>query len=145
AEPSRVTLQQDTDGAWQLQRNGEPYVIRGAGGYRGLEQLRAAGGNTLRTWGVEQLGPDDSGAPLLDRAARLGLCVLVGLWVNHPRHGHDYGDAAMLAAQRDRIREAVRRYRDHPALLMWGLGNEMEGHGSDPRVWRELETLARIV
>ncbi|MCC5024095.1 MAG: hypothetical protein J6386_15485 [Candidatus Synoicihabitans palmerolidicus] len=36
----------------------------------------------------------------------------------------------------------VRRYRDHPAVLMWGLGNEMEGDGTDPRVWRELETLA---
>ncbi len=145
AEGSRVTLERDAAGAWQLLRNGEPYTIRGAGGYRHLELLRAAGGNTLRTWGAEQLGPDESGEPLLDRAAKLGLCVLVGVWINHPRHGHDYSDEAMLQEQRDRVRTMVQRYRDHPAVLMWGLGNEMEGDGSDPRIWRELEHLARIV
>src|SRR5690606_1379534 len=120
ATPSRVTLTQEADGAWRLRRNGEPYEIRGAGGYAQLELLRQLGGNTIRTWGVEQLGPDESGEPLLDRAARLGLCVLVGLWVNQPRHGHDYGDETALRRQRDRIRETVRRYRDHPAVLMWG-------------------------
>ncbi len=145
AEASRVTLERDAAGEWQLLRNGEPYTIRGAGGYRHLELLRAAGGNTLRTWGVEQLGADASGEPLLDRAARQGLCVLVGIWINHPRHGHDYGDKAMLLAQRERVRETVRRYKDHPAVLMWGLGNEMEEDGSDPRIWRELDVLARII
>ncbi|WP_221032606.1 glycoside hydrolase family 2 TIM barrel-domain containing protein [Actomonas aquatica] len=142
---SRVTVEPDPQGGWQLLRNGEPYVIRGAGGYRNLEILRAAGGNTLRTWGAEQLGPDASGEPLLDRAAKLGLNVLVGIWINHPRHGHDYGDEAMLTAQRERVRAMVRRYKDHPAVLMWGLGNEMEEDGSDPRIWQELEVLARIV
>ena len=145
AEPSRVTLEQTDDGAWRLRRNDETYSVRGAGGYDRLELLRELGGNTVRTWGVEQLESPESGEPLLDRAARLGLCVMVGLWVNHPRHGHDYGDEAMLQTQRDRIRAAVRKYRDHPAVLMWGLGNEMEGDGRDPRVWRELEVLARII
>ncbi|MCF3650154.1 glycoside hydrolase family 2 TIM barrel-domain containing protein [Synoicihabitans lomoniglobus] len=145
ADPARVTLEQASDGTWQLRRNGEPYVIRGAGGYEQLEVLRESGGNTIRTWGVEQLGPDASGEPLLDRAARLGLCVLVGLWVDHPRHGFDYGDEAALQRQRERILTTVRRYKDHAAVLMWGLGNEMEEDGSDPRIWRELEVLARLV
>lgn len=144
-EPSRVELVRDPSGAWQVVRNGAPYHIRGAGGFSHLELLRDSGGNTIRTWGVEQLGPDENGELLLDRCRRLGLCVIVGLWVDHPRHGHDYGDEAMLERQRRRIREAVRRYRDHPAVLMWGLGNEMEDNGDDPRVWRELEVLARII
>ena len=145
AEPSVVTLDQQPSGAWQLLRNGEPYAIRGAGGYTNLKLLRDLGGTTIRTWGVEQLGPTESGKPLLDECAELGLTALVGLWVNHPRHGHDYGDEAMLQAQRERIRATVRKYRDHPAVLIWGLGNEMEGNGQDERIWRELEVLARIV
>jgi hypothetical protein len=145
AEPSRVTLDQDPSGSWQILRNGEPYEIRGAGGFTNLKLLRDLGGTTIRTWGTDQLGPNEFGQPLLDECADLGLTALVGLWVNHPRHGHDYGDQEMLQQQRDRIRDSVRKYRDHPALLMWGLGNEMEGDGKDPRVWRELEILARIV
>jgi len=145
AAPSFVTLDQAPSGRWQLLRNGEPYAIRGAGGYTNLKLLRDLGGTTIRTWGVDQLGPTASGQYLLDECDDLGLTALVGLWVNHPRHGHDYSDEAMLQKQRDRIRAAVRKYRNHPALLIWGLGNEMEGDGQDPRVWRELEVLARIV
>ncbi len=145
AEPSRVELRQDPAGTWQLLRNGTPYTIRGAGGFTQLKRLRELGGTTIRTWSLDQLGPTDSGIPLLDECAELGLTALVGLWVNQPRHGFDYGDEAMLQAQRTRIRDAVRKYRDHPALLIWGLGNEMEGNGQDERVWRELEVLARII
>lgn len=46
------------------------------------------------------------------------------------------------------VRETVRKHRGHPAILMWGLGNEMEGpssDGKDPRVWKELNVLAGIV
>lgn len=145
AEPSVVSLDQAPSGSWQLLRNGEPYPVRGAGGYTNLKLLRDLGGTTIRTWGTDQLGPTASGKPLLDDCAKLGLTALVGLWVNQPRHGHDYGDEAMLKKQRNRIRASVQKYRDHPALLIWGLGNEMEGNGQDSRVWQELEVLARII
>lgn len=145
ATTAKVSLAQDTAGQWQILRHGEPYTIKGAGGFQHLQLLRDLGGNTVRTWGIEQLETVVDGEKLLDKAHRLGLTVMVGIWVDHPRHGHDYDDAAYLATQRERIRESVRHYRDHPAILLWGLGNEMEGDGDDPRVWRELEILARIV
>ncbi len=46
------------------------------------------------------------------------------------------------------MRAAVRQYKDEPALLLWGLGNEMEGpmdKGDNERVWKELNVLAGIV
>jgi hypothetical protein len=46
------------------------------------------------------------------------------------------------------VRAAVRKFRDHPALLVWALGNEMEGpmsDGRDPHIWKELNELAAIV
>lgn len=50
ADAIPVELRQ-TEGGWQLLRGGEPYFIRGAGGDGSLEQLAAAGANSIRTWG----------------------------------------------------------------------------------------------
>ena len=53
-----------------------------------------------------------------------------------------------IRRQREEVRDAVRKYKDHSALLVWGLGNEMEGpmsDGSVPHVWNELNELAAIV
>ena len=50
AEPIPVELQK-TDAGWQLLRGGEPYFIHGAGGDGPLDQLAAAGANSVRTWG----------------------------------------------------------------------------------------------
>ncbi len=146
--PSRVEIQSTDSGGFQLLRDGEPYFINGAGGTGHLEDLVKAGGNSIRTWGIEQLEPRDGGKNLLDRAHELGLSVSVGLWVQHERHGFSYDDPAAVQKQRDDIRAAVRKYKNHPAILVWGLGNEMEGptsDGSDPRIWKELEQLARII
>jgi len=36
----------------------------------------------------------------------------------------DYSDHKAVAAQLERLRAEVLKYKDHPALLMWGIGNE---------------------
>jgi hypothetical protein len=36
------------------------------------------------------------------------------------------------------------RYKDHPAVLLWGLGNEVEGSGEDSAIWTELNELAKL-
>lgn len=147
-EGSIVTIGKDAEGGFQLVRDGKPFFIKGAGGTQNLAQLVKYGGNSIRTWGVEQLDEKVDGKNLLDRAQALGLAVTAGLWVKHERHGFNYSDPAQVKQQREDIRAAVRKYKDHPALLMWGLGNEMEGpmsDGADPRIWKELEELAKIV
>lgn len=136
------------DGAFLLRRDGAPYTIRGAGGHRYLDRFQAAGGNTLRTWGVDQLEREIEGVPFLDYAHRRGLAVVAGIWVQHERHGFDYGDSARVEEQRRIVREAVEKYRDHPAILLWGLGNEVEAGRRDDdgaAVWREWNVLAGIV
>ena len=68
--------------------------------------------------------------------------------MQHTRHGFDYGDSAQVERQRERIREAVTRYRDHPAVLTWSLGNEAEAFGqaeADDRIWQELNYLAGMI
>ncbi len=146
---SEVRVAKQPDGSYSLLRNGEPYQVKGAGiGTGDLALLKASGGNSVRTWGVSDLEKTVDGKPLLDRAHELGITVTVGLWVEHVRHGFDYGDAASIERQRKRVREAVLKYKDHPAVLTWGLGNEMEAFmegATDVRIWKELDHLAGMI
>ncbi len=140
AGPVPVELQQ-VDGGWQLLRDGKPYQIRGAAGGRYLDRLAAAGANSIRTWNPDNVGP------LLDAAHALGMTVTVGIVLEHERHGFDYSDEERVQKQFEEAREAVLRYRDHPALLLWGVGNEMEGFesGDDPRIWAAVNDIAAMI
>lgn len=140
AEPVPVELRRTDDG-WQLLRGGEPFLIRGAGGSGSMAELAAAGANSVRTWSTDGAGE------ILDEAHRHGLTVTLGIWLGHERHGFDYRDSQQVEAQLQKVREAVLAYRDHPALLMWGIGNEMEGFesGDDPVIWKAVNDAAALV
>ncbi len=128
----------DDEHGWGLLLNGKPYFINGAGGQQHLQELVEAGGNSIRTWGANHAGE------ILDRAHVLGLTVTVGIWLGHERHQFDYGDADAVSRQLEEARRFVELYKDHPALLMWGLGNEAEGDGNNPLVWKAINDLARM-
>lgn len=133
---------------FQLLRDGQPFVIRGAGGTTELATLAACGGNAIRTWDAASAERVENNRSLLDTAQEHGIAVMVGLWLGHERHGFKYGDPAQLAKQREEVEAAVRRLKDHPAVLAWGLGNEMEGPGGpgdSPAIWQEVEQLARRI
>jgi Glycosyl hydrolases family 2, TIM barrel domain len=129
-----------TAAGWQLLRGGQPYFIKGAAGDGSKDELARAGGNSIRTWGI---GGDTPG--VLDEAQRLGLTVTLGIWLGHKEHGFNYRDAAAVRRQLDAARETVLRYKDHPALLVWGLGNEMEMGDDSPELWAAIDELARMV
>ncbi len=125
---------------WQLIRDEQPYLIRGVGGDGSWELLAKLGGNSVRTWGHDLLDTQ------LDQAHTLGLTVTAGIWLGQVRQGFDWTDADSLLKQRETVRNAVLKYKDHPALLMWALGNEMEDPvGKNGAVWSEINNLARLV
>ena len=124
-----------TEGVYTLLRDAKPYYIKGAGGDHSLELLAAIGGNSIRTWGP----PSEA---FLDKAHELGLSVCVGLWIEHERHGFDYDDEAAVAAQIARHCAAIDRLKDHPAVLLWGIGNEVELQADNPKVWKVIEAVA---
>lgn len=127
------------DGKWTLYVNDEPFYIKGAGGEKQLDVLLEIGGNTIRTWGVE------NAQEVLDLAEQKGLKVMMGLWVQHERHGFDYNDEDKVAKQLESFRLAVRKYKDHPALLLWGIGNEYELEYSNTKVWKAVNDIAEMV
>lgn len=119
--------------------DGEPFVARGAAGERRLDLLKQLGATAVRTYGEE------TGAVLAE-AERLGLKVVAGFWLEHPRRGFNYNDPAQVAAQNAALERFVRAYKDHPALLLWGLGNEVEAElADDAVVWPAIEAAAQLV
>ncbi|MEM8783621.1 MAG: glycoside hydrolase family 2 TIM barrel-domain containing protein [Planctomycetota bacterium] len=135
--PARVVEVVATDTGFALHRDGEPYVIHGVGGNMSaaaLDLLVKHGGNSTRTWGV---GADTRAA--LDRAHERGLTTTVGFWFPHQNDDVDYADPQVRERVRESVRRGVLELRDHPAVLIWALGNEME-HGVEDRA-----TLYRFV
>ena len=141
ASPSKVEVIRNGD-TWHLRRDGKPFFVKGAGGTTRFDLLAAAGANSVRTWGVDNL------APLLDKAHKHGLTVTVGIWLRHEGDdgGFDYDKPELLKEQLELVRQAVLRYKDHPAVLMWGIGNEMEGYedGDRPVIWKHVNEAAKL-
>ena len=138
-----------TESGWQLLRGGEPYFVKGAGGEDHLDLLAKIGGNSIRTWGQGQLDvrtwPDGRVASLLDLAHERGITVCAGFWVGHPRHGFDYDDAEAVDRQLQEKIEFVRKWKHHPAVLMWAVGNEVEMQADPERIFPEINRMARAV
>lgn len=137
--PVKVEIRQDETG-FSLYRGGQPYIIRGAGTQtiEDLESLVRYGGNSIRTWNSEN-------AALLDRAHELGLTVALCLNVMRERHGFDYDDPAAVREQFEYMRSEVLRHRNHPALLTWVIGNELNYDFSNPRVYDAVNEISRMI
>ena len=129
AQPLKVTIVKNETG-YSLLRDNKPYFIKGAGGTSYIERLAAYGGNSVRTWG------SNKGNEVLDKASKLGLTVTMGLDMTAERHGFNYDDTAAVRAQFERLRREVIKYRNHPALLMWGIGNELNLEYRNTNVWK---------
>ena len=138
--PIEVRILHEGEGH-QLQRNGQPYLIRGGGGNeQAMKSIATAGGNSIRLWGDDHLGE------ALDMAQQAGITVTAGIWLGQVRQGFDWSDAEGLAKQREHIRATILKYKDHPALLAWALGNEMEDpQGRNGAVWTAINSLAVMV
>ncbi len=147
-----VSFVKDSLGFWRVKINEKTIPIRGAGGVLApgmLEAFAEVGGNFTRTWGIDSLEQTVSGGKkYIDKAKELGVNVMAGIWIGHERHGFDYSDNEKIRKQRNEVRAAVKKWKHHPAIAIWGLGNEMEGpqaNAGNPLVWKEIEILAKII
>jgi hypothetical protein len=133
-----------TDAGYALLRGGEPYVIRGAGMVvNDVARFAARGGNSIRNWTTDSRIQDVG--ELLDEAQAHGVTVALGLPMQPERHGFDYDDQAAVDAQRESFRDDILRYRDHPALLAWIVGNELNHSYTNPRVFDAVEGVAQMI
>ena len=146
-EPSRSAVKVEvvaTERGYTLLRGGTPYTVKGAGMVvDDIARFAAHGGNSIRTWSTNWEGQDTQA--LLDAAQEHGVTVALGLAMTPERHGFDYDDAEAVAAQLEVMRGEVLKYRDHPAVLLWVIGNELNHSYTDPRVYDAVNDVAEMI
>ncbi|MDF1570751.1 MAG: glycoside hydrolase family 2 TIM barrel-domain containing protein [Bacteroidales bacterium] len=136
-KPSSVELR-NADGSYRLFVNDEPFFVEGAGLNNGdIALLAEHGANSIRAWsGSEEV---------LDEARENGLMVMMGLSVAKERHGFDYNDEKAVKEQFEKIKLRVLSMKDHPALLGWGIGNELNLSYTNLKVWDAVEEIAAFI
>jgi hypothetical protein len=141
--PAKVELKKEGD-KYQLYVNKTPFYIRGAGLEGGdIAKLARYGGNAMRTWRTDNRFR--TGQEILDEAYQQGIMVCMGLEIARERHGFDYNDTAAVREQFEYARNEVKKYKDHPALLAWGIGNELNLHYKNPKVWDAVNEISEMI
>ena len=121
---------------WELLVDGKPYEIKGVTyGFDDdienydahFKDLKFLGVNTIRTWatGINTL-------KLLDAAQENSIKVMVGIWMRHGKPGMEDDDSFNYLENKQGKEDmyinalnVVKTYKNHPAVLTWGIGNEV--------------------
>ncbi|HXV18811.1 MAG TPA: glycoside hydrolase family 2 TIM barrel-domain containing protein [Candidatus Omnitrophota bacterium] len=128
-DPNVVKVVRENFG-YEIVSNDRPYYIKGVGvgkafgknGENYLAMAKEMGANTVRTWGTDQ-----GDKKYLDEAYRQGLMVNAGIWLNYVSADGKFSylhDAEYLKKKEEEALDYVRTFKDHPAVLMWNIGNE---------------------
>lgn len=133
----KVLKQNDS---WLLYRNDKPFYIKGAVGWHDYELLKNCGANSVRLGASRRQ---------LDRAAEQGLYAMVGLPVRGERNGIDWQDQETVEAQKQKVLNLVAELKNHPAVMCWAIGNELDwippGRPYNPKLWIRLNDIAQAI
>lgn len=141
---SKIVKLEKLDSGYSLTVDGEPFYVKGAGCEFGdIAALAKHGANSFRTWRTEN--GQQTGQEVLDEALENGLMVTMGLEIARERHGFDYDDPDAVKKQFEYVRSEVMKYKDHPALLTWGIGNELNLRSTNPAVWDAVNDIAGMI
>ena len=131
-----VQIATSANGSVQLLRGGAPYTVKGVGGFANPALAAACGANSIRTWGTENAQAN------LDTAQTHGLTVNLGIWLPHDGN---YNDTAFRNSWKTTVTNLANTYKNHPALLCWSLGNELNIPANYTGTWTLLQELAAII
>ncbi|MGB5243427.1 MAG: glycoside hydrolase family 2 TIM barrel-domain containing protein [Lutimonas sp.] len=141
--PPKIRLTK-VQGKYTLLVNNEPFYIKGAGLEFGqISAVAQHGGNSFRTWRTEN--GKQTAKEVLDEAQKHGLMVTMGIEVARERHGFDYNDEVAVKKQFERIKKEVMAIKDHPALMIWAIGNELNLRATNPKVWDAVNDLSKMI
>lgn len=128
ADESATVFIKRSENGFTLINKGKPFCINGAAGNSFFRELSETGGNTIRLYDTINL------QNALEEATKNNLLVIIDIPI--PAYGiYNYLDENENRILKQKVKELIQKYRNHPALLMWNLGNEVnypEFH------WKEL-------
>lgn len=140
-ENSVVKIQKSEGNQWMMVCNNQPYYVNGAATNRFYTDVAKFGGNTIRLYSPKSADTRQ----IVDDAYKAGLKVYLGLGMA-AANNLDYNDKAKVAAQKETIRGYVKQYMNHPALLCWSIGNEMEASNEDNiAMWEAVGDVAAMI
>ena len=143
-QPKKVEFKINDKGQYRLFVDSEEFYVKGAGlEFGDIKSLAAHGANSFRTWRTNN--GQQSGQEVLDEALENGLMVFMGIELGRERHGNDYSDVKWVNEQKETIREEVLMYKDHPALLGWGIGNELNLRYTNKKVWDAVNDISKMI
>ena len=142
--PVFVEMKKNDAGQYRLFVEGEEFYVQGAGlEFGDIPALAQYGGNSFRTWRTRNENED--AVDVLNQAHENGLLVLMGLDVARERHGFDYDNPESVQEQFDKMKAEVERLKDHPALLGWAIGNELNLHAENLKVYDAVDDIAEMI
>jgi len=111
---------QNRNGRFSFYRDGLPFLVQGGVGTTHIKELAECGGNTLTCWDTANLNTT------LQEACRYNISVIIGLDIPDRRNVDFYNDPKKTGDLLNAYRMILTRYRDHPSVLAYCLGNELE-------------------
>jgi hypothetical protein len=132
------------NGAYKLYFNNQPYFIKGANfggkGNNNLLFLSTKGANSIR------LPINENFDKLLNEAFKQKLTVLVDLPVKSEFiNSFNYDDTAQVHKQFNEIKNIVSKYKNHPYILFWNIGNELSINYKNKNVWKAVNNIAKTI
>jgi hypothetical protein len=114
----KVTIQKK-NGHYNFYRDGKPFIVKGGLGYTHIKELSECGGNTITCWDTSKI------ENTLKEAAQNNIAVIIGLDLPGGDDVAFYNNQKYVAALYRAYSSIVTKYKDHPSLFAWCLGNEL--------------------
>lgn len=111
------------DPVFELRIEGEPFEVKGSCGHEAVEEIAAAGGNTIRAYSTSAIDED-----FLRRASEAGTKVILGLWLTQAEGSNSgfYDNATSVSNQFATLKQDIDKYKNHESILAWVVGNEVD-------------------
>lgn len=151
SKPSVVTVSGD-----KLMVDGSEFIVKGVAANKSHAKAASIGANAVRVYNMQTATISELGY-ILDDAWMNKMKVCVGIFMfpwNQNAQVNFYNDnySGSIAKVREHVRNVVEAYKNHPAVLMWCIGNECEAayDGSENltnghHVWNVINEFAGIV
>ncbi len=132
------------DAEFELRVEGEPFYVNGSCGPEAVEEIAAAGGNTVRAYSVQSITPE-----FMRHCSDAGIKVLLGVWLTQARDSNAswYDNASNVSNQLETLKTQIDEYKDFDSLLAWVIGNEIDPTtvpNPEP-VYRAIDEVARYI
>ena len=139
------------NGIYDYYIDGVKFMVKGVGldstqgdNYASMVEADA---NTFRTW------RSDNATIELENAKKYGLMVAIGIELGQELHGFDYEDNVAVKRQFERVKQQIMTYKDHPNVLCWVVGNELnllfdeneKLKSVNPKVWSALSDIVDFI